>query len=147
MAEHYLSTSDSEFTECGRSRHKIMSSVIGGSAQGVTCKQCLKRLVARGVAMDDIQTNNRILSAQEICSKSINSNCTHCTVRLTGKPTGIPCQQYEDKMIVAQEQLAKADKEWVETIENFLASNEYFAHRPERLEKWQQLKCDMGVQQ
>lgn len=49
MASHYLKTRDSEMTECGRAAKNIMSAAIGGGAEGVDCKQCLKRLAEQGI--------------------------------------------------------------------------------------------------
>jgi len=49
---HYLERSDSIYTECGRESRKIMSAAIGGGADGVDCKQCLKKLAKKGIATD-----------------------------------------------------------------------------------------------
>ena len=48
MVDHYLENSDSTHTICGRSARAIMQAVIGGGPQGVTCKQCLKKMVSNG---------------------------------------------------------------------------------------------------
>ena len=48
MVDHYLENSDSTHTACGRSARAIMQAVIGGGSQGVTCKQCLKKIISKG---------------------------------------------------------------------------------------------------
>jgi hypothetical protein len=42
--EHYMAKNDSEYTACGRKVKNIMSAFIGGNAEGVTCKECLKAI-------------------------------------------------------------------------------------------------------